>query len=85
MNGQTPAYSMRFSIEDKLVSQLSQNMNFIMDVSVRGFIEMHAMSRGIDKKSPIISKIIKKANELAGEKFEEETPITSLSGGQYSA
>jgi ABC-type antimicrobial peptide transport system, ATPase component len=85
VNGQTPAYSMRFSIEDKLVSQLSQNMNFIMDVSVRAFIEMHAMSRGIDKKSPIINKIIKKANELAGEKFEEETPITSLSGGQSRA
>lgn len=85
VNGQAPAYNMRFSIEDKLVSQLSQNMNFVMDVSVRAFIEMHAMSRGIDKKSTIINKIMKKANELAGEKFDEETPITSLSGGQSRA
>lgn len=85
VNELIPEYDMRFSVEDKLVSQLSQNMNFIMDVSVRAFIEMHAMSRGIDKDSSIIDKIIIKANELAGEKFEETTPITSLSGGQSRA
>lgn len=85
VNGLVPEYDTRFSIEDKLVSQLSQNMNFIMDVTVRAFIEMHAMSRGIDKESPIIKKIIIKANELAGEQFEDGTPITSLSGGQSRA
>lgn len=85
VNEQIPAYELRFSVEDKLVSQLSQNMNFIMDVSVRTFIEMHAMSRGIEKGSSIIEKIIDKANDLAGEQFNEETPVTSLSGGQSRA
>lgn len=85
INGIPPEYEMRFSIEEKLVSQLSQNMNFVMDVKVRAFVEMHAMSRGIEKESPIIGKIIEKANELAGETFEENMPVTSLSGGQSRA
>ena len=35
----------RFSIEHKLVAQLSQNMNFVMDLTVEEFITMHAESR----------------------------------------
>jgi ABC-type lipoprotein export system ATPase subunit len=32
-------------MEGKLVAQLSQNMNFVMDLSVGEFLEMHARSR----------------------------------------
>jgi ABC-type lipoprotein export system ATPase subunit len=85
INGKIPDPNIRFSIEEKMVSQLSQNMNFIMDVSVLEFVQMHAQSRGIEKESPVIQKIINKANELAGEKFSEDTPVTSLSGGQSRA
>jgi len=85
INGRIPTDDIRFSIEEKLVSQLSQNMNFVMDVSVHAFIKMHAQSRGLDEKNPVIEKIIEKANQLAGEKFNKDTPITSLSGGQSRA
>lgn len=68
-----------------LVAQLSQNMNFVMDVSVKEFILMHAKSRNITNMNEVSEKIIKCANDLAGEKFSEDTGITQLSGGQSRA
>ncbi|WP_297425380.1 ATP-binding cassette domain-containing protein [Clostridium sp.] len=70
---------------NKLVAQLSQNMNFVMDVSVEEFIRMHAKSRKVKELKEITEKIIKYANDLAGEKFPGDTPVTSLSGGQSRA
>lgn len=70
---------------NKLVAQLSQNMNFVMDASVGDFIRMHAKSRNVGKIEDVTEKIIKYANELAGEKFTSDVPITALSGGQSRA
>lgn len=42
INGEKPDYSIRFSTGNKLVAQLSQNMNFIMDLTVKEFLELHA-------------------------------------------
>jgi ABC-type lipoprotein export system ATPase subunit len=85
VNGQTPDYELRIAVEEKLVSQLSQNMNFIMDIQVLEFLQMHAESLGISKDSMLIQTIIKETNLLAGEPFQSETPLTSLSGGQSRA
>lgn len=84
INEKLPDESLRYSLEQKLVAQLSQNMNFVMDASVKEFIEMHALSRNINN-TDIINKIVNVANELAGEKFSQDIPITSLSGGQSRA
>ncbi len=85
INNDIPDKKWRFSSSDKLVAQLSQNMNFVMDLSVSEFIELHAESRLVENREEIIKKIIDKANDLAGEKFAPNTPITSLSGGQSRA
>lgn len=85
VNGETMSIESRFSSGSKLVAQLSQNMNFVMDLSVEEFIELHAKSRLVENEQEIIQKIFEKANELAGESFELTTPITSLSGGQSRA
>ncbi len=85
INDEIPDKKWRFSSSEKLVAQLSQNMNFVMDLSVYEFIELHAESRFVENKEIIIKKIIEKANELAGESFDDDTPITSLSGGQSRA
>ena len=77
--------SIRFSTSNKLVAQLSQNMNFVMDLTVKEFLGLHAKSRMVDNEEEIIQKIIEAANELAGEKFNFDTPITGLSGGQSRA
>ena len=85
LNGQLPAVSDRFNVEHKLVAQLSQNMNFIMDLTVREFVAMHAESRMVESPAEIVENIIHQANELAGEPFGTDTPVTALSGGQSRA
>lgn len=85
VNGKIPDEKRRFSIESKLVAQLSQNMNFVMDMTVKEFIGMHAESKMLENASEIADNVICKANELAGEGFSPETPITALSGGQSRA
>jgi ABC-type lipoprotein export system ATPase subunit len=85
INEEIPDMKWRFSSGNKLVAQLSQNMNFVMDLSVYEFLELHAKSRMIEDEKQVIEKIIKEANNLAGEKFDLETPVTSLSGGQSRA
>lgn len=85
INGQEPDTKWRYSSNNKLVAQLSQNMNFVMDLSVKDFLEMHAQSRMIQDPGAISERIIEAANKLAGENFTIDTPITSLSGGQSRA
>jgi len=82
INNRVPDPKYRFSVEHKLVAQLSQNMNFIMDLTAAEFIQMHAESRMVEDAGEISHSILDKANELAGEKFSPDTPVTSLSGGQ---
>ncbi|OQY38275.1 MAG: ABC transporter [Spirochaetaceae bacterium 4572_7] len=85
VNNEIPDSKWRFSISDKLVAQLSQNMNFVMDLSVEEFVTLHAESRMIEDIQGAVAQIIKNANDLAGERFALDTPITSLSGGQSRA
>ena len=85
VNHAKPSADWRFASGKKLVAQLSQNMNFVMDLTVQEFLELHADSRMIANSAQIIDRIIEAANDLAGEKFSPETPITSLSGGQSRA
>lgn len=85
INGEIPDNKWRFSSNNKLVAQLSQNMNFVMDLSVRDFLELHAKSRMVENIEETVDKIIEEANKLAGEKFDMDTQITALSGGQSRA
>jgi len=85
INGCVPDPGQRFSIEHKLVAQLSQNMNFVMDLSVEEFVTMHAESRMVDDVAGVSRTIIELANSLAGERFTPQTPVTALSGGQSRA
>lgn len=75
----------RFDVEGRLIAQLSQNMNFVMDLTVREFLEMHAGSRLSMDVGKTIERCFACANELAGEKFTMETRVTQLSGGQSRA
>lgn len=85
VNGRAPGDEERFSTEGRFIAQLSQNMNFVMDLSVEEFLTMHAESRMVDEVSRIVQKIYDTANILAGEPFSRETPVTELSGGQSRA
>lgn len=85
LNGEVPSTNERFDIENKLVAQLTQNMNFVMDLSVEEFIKLHAESRMMDNIEGTVEEIVECANNLAGEKFDKGTPLTQLSGGQSRA
>jgi len=85
INDEVPDKKWRFSGGKKLVAQLSQNMNFVMDLSVEEFLNLHAESRLIDNQEEVVERIFTEANQLAGEQFSRDAQITSLSGGQSRA
>ncbi|MDK2808537.1 MAG: hypothetical protein PWP24_1273 [Clostridiales bacterium] len=85
MNGKPVKEEIRFEMEGRLVAQLSQNMNFVMDLSVGDFLEMHAKCRMRKDTSHVVEESFLCANELAGESFLKNTKITQLSGGQSRA
>jgi ABC-type lipoprotein export system ATPase subunit len=85
IDGRALSDSERFNIEGKMVAQLSQNMNFVMDLSVAEFLDMHAKSRLCVNPEQVIRQCFECANSLAGEKFTPETKVTQLSGGQSRA
>ena len=82
VNGLVPDEEWRFSTGSKLVAQLSQNMNFVMDLTVYEFLLMHARSRLAADADAVVKECFACANDLAGEKFTLETKVTQLSGGQ---
>jgi ABC-type lipoprotein export system ATPase subunit len=85
INDEVPDKKWRFTGGKKLVAQLSQNMNFVMDLSVIEFLNLHAESRLIDNQEEVVERIFAEANQLAGEQFSRDAQITSLSGGQSRA
>lgn len=46
VDGAVPGDELRMSTDNRLVAQLSQNMNFIMDHTVERFLRIHAACRG---------------------------------------
>ena len=85
IDGRPPDETQRFSGEQRLVAQLSQNMNFVMDLSVNEFLALHAESRLVEDVAGMVDQILETAVSLAGEPFNGHTPVTALSGGQSRA
>ena len=85
VNGAEPPAERRYAPDRKLVAQLSQNMNFVVDLSVRELIEMHARCRMVADPEGMALTVIACANALTGEKFAADTSVTQLSGGQTRA
>lgn len=85
VNDTEPDLSTRFGAGRNIVAQLSQNMNFVMDVTVDEFLALHAESRLVPNAEETCRRVVACANELAGEPFTGETQLTALSGGQSRA
>lgn len=84
-DGEELSEEKRFSLGSRLVAQLTQNMNFVIDVSVEDFLWMHAGSRQLANADTLIRECFDMANKLSGEAFDRETRVTRLSGGQARA
>ena len=50
VNDKEPSYDDRTNPRKKMVAQLSQNMNFLADMSVGDFLSLHAKCRGASSK-----------------------------------
>ena len=83
VNDEKPSYDDRTNPRKKMVAQLSQNMNFLADMSVSDFLNLHAKCRGASSKC--VDAVIKLANTLTGEPIKKEHELTILSGGQSRA
>ena len=68
-----------------LVAEVSQNMNFVIDTSIKDFLLMHAQVRDIADPQKTIKDVLAIANELAGEPVSFTDNLTLLSGGQSRA
>ena len=80
INGKEPTHPMRYNPKEKLVAQLSQNMNFLADMTVGDFLKLHAKCRGKDQS--LAEEVIYQANLLTGEPIDKHMNLTILSGGQ---
>lgn len=85
LNDKNPDAEMRSGLQGKLVAQITQNMNFVLDMQVMEFICLHAESQGSSHPEQDARLVIQRANQLCGESFQEQTPLTFLSGGQSRA
>jgi len=63
------------------VAQLSQSMQFVMDLPVGEFLALHAQAREIGDPG-IVAEVIHAACRLCGEPFTAQTLLCALSGGQ---
>ncbi len=83
INGIKPSYEERTNPKKKMVAELSQNMNFLADMTVVEFLKKHAKCRG--KSESCVNSVIEHANRLTGEPIRKEHQLTILSGGQSRA
>lgn len=67
------------------VAEVSQNMNFVIDMAVEEFLCMHGHSRKAVNPEAIAREVISYANQLTGEPIEPQSKLTVLSGGQSRA
>lgn len=83
VNDEEPTYDDRTNPRKKMVAQLSQNMNFLADMSVGDFLSLHAKCRGASSKC--VDAVVNLANTLTGEPIKNDHELTILSGGQSRA
>jgi len=83
VDNKEPSYEDRTNPRKKMVAQLSQNMNFLADMSVGDFLNLHAKCRGASNKC--VDAVVELANTLTGEPIKKEHELTILSGGQSRA
>jgi ABC-type lipoprotein export system ATPase subunit len=83
VDGKEPSYDDRTNPRKKMVAQLSQNMNFLADMSVGDFLNLHAKCRGASNKC--VNAVVDLANTLTGEPIKKDHDLTILSGGQSRA
>lgn len=64
------------------IALISQHTNFLSDLPVGEFLNIHAKIRGSETVEAMIEETLDFANQLTGEAIIKKTAMTELSGGQ---
>ena len=67
------------------IALITQHTNFLSDLPVHQFLEIHASIRQANRAESVIERTIDFANQLTGESIILESAMTELSGGQTRA
>ena len=85
VNDEVPDKELRFNPKRKLIASLAQSMNFLTDISVKDFLQLHLESRGKKAREGLLEEVIEEANKITGEAISPEMNLLNLSGGQSRA
>lgn len=81
LNGVIAPIDERNEMSKDLIAHLSQNMKFVLDITVDEFIKLHSECRG----KTIFDNVIEVANDITPEKIIGSDKLNMLSGGQTRA
>jgi len=82
INGEPIPEDFGFDPSKHPIALISQHTNFLSDLPVGEFLEIHATVRGATDIEKVIEETISFANQLTGEAIIKTTAMTELSGGQ---
>lgn len=82
INGAAPSPDYAMDPSKNPVAFITQHTNFLSDLPVGKFLEMHAKIRKSGSIDPIVAETIDFANRLTGEPIDTRISMTELSGGQ---
>jgi len=82
INGESVPDDFSFDPSKHPIALISQHTNFLSDLPVGEFLNIHAKVRGANDIESVVNETIHFANQLTGEAIIKETAMTELSGGQ---
>ena len=85
INGESRPEEFAGDPADNPIALISQHTNFLSDLPVREFLEVHAAIRRLEEPQTAVDRTLDFANQLTGEPLIRESPMTELSGGQTRA
>jgi ABC-type lipoprotein export system ATPase subunit len=87
INGEPPGPEYRDDPARNPIALITQHTNFLSDLPVRDFLEIHARIRSADdsQTDEVVSQTLAFANQLTGEPVLQQYRMTELSGGQTRA
>ena len=85
LNGVVPPEEYCLAPADRLIALITQHTNFLSDMRVKEFLEVHASIRECGRESSIVDETLVFANQLIGEPVDVTNVMTELSGGQTRA
>lgn len=82
INNEVPSEEMMGDPSKNPIALITQHTNFLSDLPVCKFLELHARIRRSGKTGSVIEETLEFANQLTGEPIIRESGMTELSGGQ---